>query len=264
MQQSANRIDWSSVDWDEIASDPDALDRLLEQSEGKGQPTAREGESDHATGRELSWRVILSRSWKWLLASPLLIVLPFVIQVRLAVWAYSVYALTGWQSVAVGAGATLLTIALYIGLFCISFGRRSRFFSTLFKVALIAVSLYTGYTLLHLSSMNAKTEEVRSYYTSVHPLLRVAVANVTLADPDLVITDLKRTRQDYLDMGLQPLQASLHYPQENGFVHAVDLRTIGRSEQRNRLLELYFRMMGFRTLRHVGTADHLHISLLPN
>jgi hypothetical protein len=44
-------------------------------------------------------------------------------------------------------------------------------------------------------------------------------------------------------------------------VHAVDLRTIGRAEWKNVLLNWYFRSMGFRTLRHVGTADHLHVSL---
>jgi len=26
-------------------------------------------------------------------------------------------------------------------------------------------------------------------------------------------------------------------------------------------MQLYFHLMGFRTLRHVGTADHLHVEL---
>jgi len=43
----------------------------------------------------------------------------------------------------------------------------------------------------------------------------------------------------------------------------LDLRTIGRSERRNRLTAAYFQLMGFRTLRHLGTADHLHVSLPP-
>jgi hypothetical protein len=30
---------------------------------------------------------------------------------------------------------------------------------------------------------------------------------------------------------------------------------------RNGLVRLYFEALGFRTLRHVGTADHLHVAL---
>jgi len=30
---------------------------------------------------------------------------------------------------------------------------------------------------------------------------------------------------------------------------------------RNRLVQAYFWSMGFATLRHVGTADHLHVEL---
>jgi len=30
---------------------------------------------------------------------------------------------------------------------------------------------------------------------------------------------------------------------------------------KNRLVQLYFVAMGFDTLRHVGTADHLHVEL---
>jgi hypothetical protein len=41
----------------------------------------------------------------------------------------------------------------------------------------------------------------------------------------------------------------------------MDLRTKGRSQARNALTVAYFRIMGFRSLRHVGTADHLHVSL---
>jgi len=53
----------------------------------------------------------------------------------------------------------------------------------------------------------------------------------------------------------------LHARQRDGWAHAVDLRTIGRSAIVNLLVEWYFRAMGFRTLRHVGTADHLHVEL---
>jgi hypothetical protein len=62
-------------------------------------------------------------------------------------------------------------------------------------------------------------------------------------------------------MGLPVNDGTLHYRQRDGWAHAVDLRTNGRGEVVNRLVELYFRVMGFRTLRHVGTADHLHVEL---
>jgi hypothetical protein len=62
-------------------------------------------------------------------------------------------------------------------------------------------------------------------------------------------------------MGLTPIEASLHVRQDDGYVHALDLRTEGRSELRNRAIQIAFWALGFHTLRHVGTADHLHVSL---
>jgi hypothetical protein len=62
-------------------------------------------------------------------------------------------------------------------------------------------------------------------------------------------------------MGLPVRDQSLHYPQKSGYVHAVDIRTKGRPEWKNKLTEMTFELFGMSTLRHVGTADHLHISL---
>ncbi len=104
---------------------------------------------------------------------------------------------------------------------------------------------------------------MRSYYTALHPLLRVSVSTLILIDGDLVITDVARTPQDYVTMGLPIYEASLHYRQDDGYVHAMDLRTLDRPRWRNWLTQGYFRSMGLRTLRHVGTADHLHVSLPP-
>jgi hypothetical protein len=73
---------------------------------------------------------------------------------------------------------------------------------------------------------------------------------------------MSRQPEDYERMGLSTNGASLHYRQADGYAHAVDLRTRGRSPGRNILIRLYFEAMGFDTLRHVGTADHLHVSLL--
>jgi hypothetical protein len=116
------------------------------------------------------------------------------------------------------------------------------------------VAAYCGYTLVYLARENAKSDAVREYYTSLHPLFRVALGTLLLADRDLVVTDVHRTPADYLRMGLPVKEASLHYRQEDGYVHAVDLRTIGRPAWRTGLLTLYFRVLGFRRLADAKTA----------
>ena len=102
---------------------------------------------------------------------------------------------------------------------------------------------------------------VREQFTALHPVLRVALSTIILVDSDLVVTSTRRALGDYRGMGLPEYAASLHLPQWDGWVHAVDLRTRGRSATQNSLMAFYFRAMGFRTLRHRGTADHLHVSL---
>jgi hypothetical protein len=96
-------------------------------------------------------------------------------------------------------------------------------------------------------------------YTATHPLLRMALSTLILVDHDAVITDLARKPDDYRRMGLPVNQESLHYRQADGWVHAVDLRT--RPGLKSLLVQWYFDVMGFDTLRHVGTHDHLHVSL---
>ncbi len=107
-----------------------------------------------------------------------------------------------------------------------------------------------------------KTPALQETYTALHPLLRFGVSTLVLVDRDLVVTDTAREPADYERMGLPTRVYSLHYRQEaTGYVHAVDLRTQGRAPWRNTLVQVWFDAMGFSTLRHVGTADHLHISL---
>ena len=89
----------------------------------------------------------------------------------------------------------------------------------------------------------------------------VALSTIVLVDPDLVVTDMGRVPESYRRMGLPVNHRTKHYRQSDGWVHAVDLRTRGRGEIRNRVVQLYFWSMGFSTLRHVGTADHLHVQL---
>jgi hypothetical protein len=120
---------------------------------------------------------------------------------------------------------------------------------------------YVAYALVFVASANVKSAEVRAEYRALHPLLRLASSAVILADPAAVITDAARTSEDYARMGLPVEERSLHYRQSDGYVHALDLRTTGRSGIRNLTVQVAFRALGFRVLRHAGTGDHLHVSL---
>ena len=96
----------------------------------------------------------------------------------------------------------------------------------------------------------------------MHPVLRLAVSTLIHLDKEIIITDSDRMPEDYRAMGLKTIKNSLHYRQSTGYSHALDLRTMNRPEWKNILVQNFFRVMGFRTLRHSGTADHLHVSLL--
>ena len=118
-----------------------------------------------------------------------------------------------------------------------------------------------AYVLFTPDPARLQSDAVRSEYGELHPLLRTSIATLLLVDDELLITDLSRRPEDYARMGLPTNSSSLHYPQEDGYVHAMDLHTREHSFLRNRLTQAYFEMLGFRTLRHVGTADHLHVAL---
>jgi hypothetical protein len=193
----------------------------------------------------------------------LLIVLPFIVLLRTAIYLYLQQDVPTWLALGGGAVLALLVLTGYGAWISKKVTGKGRVGFVAKWVALPLVLFYCGYALLHLASVNAKSDEVRSYYTSLHPLLRISVSTFTLLDGDLVITDLARTREDYVTMGLPVYEASLHFRQEDGYVHAMDLRTLDRAAWRNWLMQGYFLLMGMRTLRHVGTADHLHVSLPP-
>ncbi len=192
-----------------------------------------------------------------------LIVLPFAVLVRVSVYLYTEHAAMTWLALAGGVVATALVLTVYSAVLSKRLTGKARIRVLAKRVALPLVLAYCAYTLLYLSSVNAKSAAVRDYYRSLHPMLRIAVSTVILVDKDIVITDLQRTPEDYAAMGLPPQQESLHYRQRDGLVHAMDLRTVGRPDWRNSAVELYFRLAGFHTLRHVGTADHLHVALPP-
>jgi len=191
----------------------------------------------------------------------LVALLPFIALVKVAVFLHQHQ---GWPiafALAGGVACTTAVVTAYGTWAWHRFTGRVRLALIARRFALPLVVAYCGYALIYLSSANAKSEQVRAYYVSLHPLLRVALSTLILVDRAAVITDLARRPEDYQAMGLPPDDGSLHYLQRDGYAHAADLRTAGRGLVKNRLIQLYFWSMGFGTLRHVGTGDHLHVEL---
>lgn len=235
----------SKIDYGELSAPPSKLG-------------ARPG-SRSRSGRRALWFPL--RLVKWAVLAVVLAVLPFLLLIRGGVFAHHQWALAPWLALAVSATATTLLLALYAFLASRRIGAGKGLTKLMTRAAALLACAYVVYSVLFVAGGNVKSPEVRAEYTALHPLLRLGASALILADPDAVITDAGRTPDFYRRMGLPPNEASLHFEQESGFVHALDLRTIGRPEWRNRAAEIAFRAMGFHTLRHVGTADHLHVSL---
>jgi len=209
-----------------------------------------------ARARTLPW--ILTRTFVALFA---LAVLPFVLLIRGGVFAYREWGIGSWPALTLAVLATALLIGAYAWYLTRRFGASRGVRKLVTRTAMGIGLAYVAYALVFIASENVKSHEVQAEYSSVHPLLRIAASALILIDPASVITDAGRTEEDYFLMGLPPTEASLHFEQETGYVHALDLRTNGRPEWRNKAVELGFWALGFHSLRHVGTADHLHLSL---
>jgi hypothetical protein len=188
------------------------------------------------------------------------VAVPFVLFVRSGVEMYSRGA-PSWAAVLVSSLVTIGVVAAYAIWLSRRMTGNTRVRAVARWIAVPLVASWAAYSLLYLASANAKSEEVRAHYTSLHPVLRAALSTVILVNTDLVVTDMARVAADYGRMGLPVNERTRHFRQPDGWVHAVDLRTMGRSEIENRAVQLYFWSMGFSTLRHVGSADHLHVQL---
>lgn len=219
----------------------------------------RGGGDEGGAGRRSTWR-------RWALrlgVASAALFLPFFVLVGGSVGLYRLAGLPTWLAIIGGVVLTAALLVAYAMWVWRRLGGRWRWSRQAARTALVLVGAYGIYSLLYLSSYNVKDDVLRSRYRSLHPLLRLATSTFVLVDRELVITDMSREPSDYAAMGLPLYERSLHFIQDDGYAHAVDLRTHGRSEWRNRLLQAYFMALGFRTLRHVGTADHLHVSLPP-
>lgn len=211
--------------------------------------------------RRLSRRSVLRKPAVRILALGVLGVLPFIVLVRGSVYFYEDRGWPGWLALTAAAAATLLLVAWYGTWLTRRITGRVRFTSVVKWVALPLVLGYGGHALIYLSSAHTAEASVRDEFRATHPVLRLALSTLILARSDLLITDMARVPADYPRMGLPVNARTLHYRQSDGWVHAVDLQTGGRNEMVNRFVEIYFRVMGFRTRRHVGTGDHLHVEL---
>ena len=231
-------------------------------------------------------RAYVARAARWTAIGLAAAVLPFFVLLRTATWLYGT-GLGTWAALAVGAALTFGVLAAYILGVARWLRRRlgddgpaahARPHATggssprvapssapvtkrLLQAAAVLVVACCAHGLVFLSGANAGSDAVRAEYRSLHPHLRLAVATLVLVDSDLLVTDAARDLADYAAMGLPPNERSLHLRQDNGWAHALDLRTAGRPEWLNVLVRAWFAGTGFRTLRHVGTADHLHVSL---
>lgn len=194
----------------------------------------------------------------------LLAALPFILLIRVAVWFHEQYHGFAWVSVLFGAAVTALVLFLYVMYVRNHFVKKELSPKTLqrnYAITLAIVLIYCANGAWSISAANVKEEAVKQEFRTLHPILRLSISTLILLEKDLILTDAERKPEDYEQMGLASKNHSLHYEQSSGYAHAVDIRTKGHGWLRNKLIQGYFEMMGFNTLMHKGTAEHLHVSL---
>lgn len=194
----------------------------------------------------------------------LLTILPFILLIRISVYAHVHYQLSAYTCLLVGLISTVALLILYFTVIHQFLTGRVGDYAGIKRrsiIALLIVMLYGFHALFFISSGQVKSQDLRLEFLEMHPLLRLSTSTLAYMDESLVMTDAQRVPEDYVKMGLPSKSSSLHYKQKDGYVYALDVRVKGRSELRNMFVTVYYRFMGFKTLRHGGTADHLHISL---
>ena len=194
----------------------------------------------------------------------LIVLLPFLSLIRGAVYLHVNYNPGPFLAVIGGVFFAFVILMIYITILNYFFTDRIGGISAFKWRAMFSMLLVLGYCsfcLFYISDDNLKHKSLSKELRSVHPIMRLAIGTWSILDKDLIITDANRQPEDYRKMGLPTNSKSLHILQKDGYAYALDLRTKNQSELRNMILISYCKIMGLRTLRHTGTADHLHISL---
>jgi hypothetical protein len=198
---------------------------------------------------------------RWLGRLALVLGLPLWLLVRGSLFAHEQLGANAWLALLCGGLVATLWIAGVVWRLWRRVAPRARFRALATRVVAPCVAAFCVHALFYVQPANVKSSGVAVSYPQVHPILRVGLASLILFDPEIVITDLARRPDDYRALGLPVRARSLHYPQSDGWVHAVDLRTRDRGLLRVSLMRLYFWGMGFGSLRHHGSADHLHVAI---
>jgi len=212
--------------------------------------------------RTISIKRVLSKLLLKSAGTAFLLVIPFWMLVRCSVYFYSTVGLPSGPAIGLSVIVTALVLVVYFWYARIRLGIRKLESFRAIRLSILVIFCFSTYLLVFISGSNVKISGLQGEYGELHPIVRLAVGTLILVDDNLIVTDMLRDPEDYAEMGLSGRRRSLHYRQPDGYAHAVDIRTIGHSWLRNSLLEKYFRIMGFNTLRHAGTADHLHVSLV--
>jgi hypothetical protein len=181
--------------------------------------------------------------------------------VRVQLVILSRYPQVDWMALAGGliAGGLLLFLTLLVG-----FRMRSPRRAALLMVAIPVIVLTVGCLgATRFPERNFKSALVQEEWNQLHPTLRLALWISWLGERDLVLTDVSRAPGEYEEMGLPAVAAggSRHFPDDQGYARAVDIRVSATGEMRDWLRQGSFLLMGLRASRHVGTADHLHVAL---
>ncbi|MFT4604947.1 MAG: hypothetical protein ACI9W4_001686 [Rhodothermales bacterium] len=238
----------------------DAIANALAEIEAAA-ASARRGDSRGRKDRDRKGGGPTFRPVRWLLIGVAAFLLPFWVLILGATIAAETLDLGPWSSLAVAGVATASLIAVYVWTVARKLGSSPG--SWIPKLSLAIVGAYCIYGLVFISPQRLKDPEIGATYTSLHPVIRLSLSTLILVDSGAVVTDAARVPEDYAGMGLPVNERSLHFRQSDGFVYAVDLRTRGRPEWLTALTTLYMRSVGLSVLRHLGTADHLHVYLKP-
>lgn len=194
----------------------------------------------------------------------LLLVFPFFIFIKSAIHVHTNYEVAPIISILFAVLILACTLFLYVTvMYKLIFKKMGS--AGLLKHKLIFTLLvvigFAFHLLFFISNSNLKNKELQNEYTQLHPILRLATSLLVKIDKNIVVTDAARKLKDYESMGISPNQRSLHMLQKDSYAYALDLRTRNRTEFQILLMQMYYKLLGFKVIRHVGTADHLHISL---